>query len=241
MKKNSSNFFKRQLIYALTALLALSVSLSGCSKKDDNPPAPPGNANLMVIHASPDAPAMDLYVNDVHKSTTPIAVLSNTSYLQIEEGNKTFKLTEANKLTPTFATVSQNLRKNAYYSFFVFNKAASTENIIVEDSLTNTTAGKAFVRFVHLATNTPSVAVTQVTSAGLVAITPLTNYKGHTLFKDINPGDLILALQKSGLDTAYVAPSHNYVAGKFYTVIAQNLLTTQGNDSLSVRVIENQK
>jgi hypothetical protein len=240
MKNFSTNFFGRKLTYALTVLLALSVSLSGCSKKDDNPPATLGNANVMVIHASPDAPAMDLYVNDVRKGT-PIAVLSNTSYLQIEEGNKTFKLTETNKLTPTFATASQNLRKNAYYSLFVFNRAASTENVMVEDSLTNTTAGKAFLRFVHLSNNTPAVAVTQVTSAGLVVITPFTAYKGHTLFKDINPGDLVLALQETNLNTAYIAPSYNYVAGKFYTVIAQNLLTTQGTDSLSVRVIENQK
>jgi len=94
---------------------------------------------------------------------------------------------------------------------------------------------------VHHATNTPSVAVTQLTSAGLVAITPFTAYKGRTLFKDVNPGDLVLVLQKADLDTAYIAPSYNYVAGKFYTVIAQNLLTAQGSDSLSVRVIENQK
>jgi len=140
MKYFSTKFFGRQVLSALTVLLALSVSLSGCSKNNDNSPDPLGNANLMVVHASPDAPAMDLYVNDEKKSTTPVAVLSNTSYLQIEEGNKNFKLTEANKLTPTFATVSQNLRKNAYYSLFVFNRAGSTENLMVEDSLTNTSS-----------------------------------------------------------------------------------------------------
>src|SRR4051794_7606852 len=121
MKNFATNLFGRRLTYALTALLALSLSLSGC-KKNDNPPDPLGNANVMIVHASTDAPAMDLYVNDVQKNTTPIAALSNTSYLQIEEGSKTFKLTEANKLTPTFATLSQNLRKNAYYSLFVFNR-----------------------------------------------------------------------------------------------------------------------
>jgi hypothetical protein len=74
-----------------TALLALVFFIAACDEDDNDGtgPTPPiaNSVSLRAVHASPDAPAVDVYAND---GTTPLvqdlAYGEATSYVDIPEG-----------------------------------------------------------------------------------------------------------------------------------------------------------
>ncbi|MBC7922917.1 MAG: DUF4397 domain-containing protein [Ferruginibacter sp.] len=239
--KNFISRSGRVRTYVLAVLLASGLALPGC-KNDDTPPEPVGNAGVMFVHASTDAPAMDIYVGSV-RQPSPLASLSNTDYVSVEAGSKNLELTEATKLNPSYAKVNQDFRKNAYYSVFAFNRATAVQSLVVVDSLNKTATGKAFVRLIHLAPDAPDVLVSLADANGTVmqAVIPVTKYKGYSTFREIAAGSTALAVQKADLSTVLVIPSQSFGANRFYTLIAQGFVNGQGNEALTVRVIENIK
>ena len=81
------------MLLAMGALLAV---LAGCSDDDTNPITGPGmgqGAMLRAVHASPDAPAVDIYVEGV---ADPVAVAlgytQTTPYLDLAAGTYNIQL-----------------------------------------------------------------------------------------------------------------------------------------------------
>ncbi|MES2734579.1 MAG: DUF4397 domain-containing protein [Bacteroidota bacterium] len=234
--------FGRKTAYAATVLLTATFCLFSC-KKEDSPPEPIGNAQVMFVHAVADAPDMEIAINDKRQSTV-LDSLSATNYLTIEAGSKIIKLNEAGTSKAPYVTVNQSLIKNMYYSVFAVNQVSSVETLVLVDSLDKVASGKTFIRFIHLAPAAPDVQIALVNTDNTLGqtIIPSTAYKKYTNFRAQDAGSLKLAVQKtSDLSVVYTTPAYNYEAGKFYTVIAQGWKTQQGNDSLTTRVIANRK
>ena len=240
--KNFSTLSGGPRTRVLAAVFASALAFSGC-KKDDAPPEPVGNANVMFVHAATNASDIDVYVGQV-RQPSPLASLSNTGYVSVEAGNKKVELNEASKLTP-YTTVNQDFRKNAHYSVFAFNRIPSVESLVVIDSLdkTTTAAGRAFVRLIHLAPDAPNVSVALADNGTIrQTVIPNTKYKAYSAFREIPAGSTSLALVKEDLTAAYVTPSaQNFVANRFYTLVAQGFVNGKDKEALTVRVIENVK
>ncbi|MDY0110814.1 MAG: DUF4397 domain-containing protein [Candidatus Krumholzibacteria bacterium] len=163
-----NRMFNLILIGGLSAVLTFG--LSGCSDDDDNPTRPPvaEKALLRVVHASPDAPAVDLYVNDGSQPLIQALGYGATSaYLEVTPATYTIQL-RAHGADPVSEPVfSEQLVVTAKQQITavaagLLGSGAADDRFrilaLVED-FSDPGTGSAAVRIVHAAPDAPSVAL----------------------------------------------------------------------------------
>jgi hypothetical protein len=159
-------------MFLTTALMALVLVVAACDDDDDNTgPTPPitNTVLLRAIHASPDAPAVDVYAND---GTTPLvedlAYGEVTGYLDIPEGTYNIQLRAAGSAASTMPvyetgdlTLSENDIVTALATGFLGSNDVADEFRILPlfEEFTSAGAGTARVRVVHASPDAPTVAI----------------------------------------------------------------------------------
>lgn len=150
---------------------ALVFGLAGCSDDDDNNPTTPGaadKAELRVVHASVDAPSVDLYVNDGTEPLLQALAYGGVSdYLEVDAGSYTVQL-RAHGASPTSApayevdlTLTAGATVTAVAAGLLGSMGADDRFRIlplVED-FQDPGAGNAAVRVIHAAPDAPTVAL----------------------------------------------------------------------------------
>lgn len=154
----------------LSALLVFSLA---CSDDDDNPLAPPPDmgegVQLRVIHASPDAPAVDVYAEGVSSPLiTGLAYGATSDYLDLDPGTYNIQLRAAGAdpaSAPAFETGDVDLPEGARITALAAGLLTSMDSSdkfrvipLVED-FTAPGAGNAAVRIVHAGSDAPAVAL----------------------------------------------------------------------------------
>ena len=140
----------KKLLLNAIGLAMLSVSLVSCTKDDDNDG---GQTRLMVIHASPNAPAVDVRVNNtVALSNVPYP--TNSQYNSIPSGNTNLKISPAG-ITTYVIDATVDLEPNLNYSVFAIDSVTKIKAALVRDDLTAPATGKSHVRFFHFSPNAP--------------------------------------------------------------------------------------
>lgn len=227
-------------IKKLSALLLLAfglVTFTACSDDENNNMVAPttSKANLKVIHASPDAPGVDLLVDNTVVGTN-LTFPNFTPYLEVNAGTRNIKV----NVTGTSTTAIQanlNLEANKNYSVFAVNNVASIEPLVFEDNLTSPASGKAHVRFIHLSPNAPAVDIT--TNTGVVLF-PNYSFKNATSFTPIDAGTYNLQVRLAGTSTVVLdLPGISVASGKIYTVFAKGLVGGTGTQALGAQIIVN--
>jgi len=225
-----------RLPVAVLAVLAV-VSLAGCGEdSNSNPVAPaPASARVMAVHASPDAPAVDLLVDGV-VAGTGLAFPNNTSYLSVPAGTRNVKVNVAGTTT---TVIDANLPVSAggNYSVFANGPVSSIGALVVADDLTPPAAGKAHVRFVHLSPDAPAVDVAVTGGPVLFADRAFQQY---TAFTPVDAGTYNLEVRPAGTGTVALAiPGVTLQAGKIYTVFAKGFLGGSSAQALGAQIIVN--
>jgi hypothetical protein len=165
-----NRFQETSLAMLLTVILGLG--LSGCSDDDDNNgstnPVEPGTAQLRVVHASPDAPAVDLYVNDgAEPLLQALAYGDASAYLAVEAGTYTVQL-RAHGADPASApayevdvTLVEDQVITAVASGLLQSSAEGDRFRVLPlvEAFADPGAGNAAVRIVHAAADAPTVAL----------------------------------------------------------------------------------
>ena len=108
---------------SLVLALAATLALTGCSDDNDNPVAPVSQASVMVVHASPDAPAVDLLVDNTIQGTN-LAYPSNTAYLGVNAGTRNVKV-NVTGTTTTVINADLALTAGAHYTVFAADSVLS--------------------------------------------------------------------------------------------------------------------
>lgn len=215
-----------------TAILAVSlVTLSSCEDE------PVTVGNVLVVHASPDAPGVDLLIDDVKVNTQPLTYPGNTGYLQAESGMRNIKVNVAGTSN---SVINGNLdvEEDQYYSVFAVDEVEEISVLVLGDDLTPPAAGKAHVRFVHLSPDAPAVDIALV---GGAVVFPNVAFKGFTAFTPLDAGVAYnLEVRVAGTSTvALVLPPVTLQAGKIYTVFAKGFLAGTGAQALGAEIIVN--
>lgn len=195
----------------------------------------PATALLKVIHASPDAPAVDLYLDGV-KAGSDLTFPNNTGYLNIPAGTRSLKVNVAGSMTTAIsADLMFDAGKN--YSVFAVNRVANIEALVLQDDLTMPAAGKAHVRFVHLSSDAPAVDIT--TKDGTVVF-PNVSFKKFTNFTPLNSGSYDLQVRLAGTSTVVLDLNGIRLdSGKIYTVFARGFVSGSGGTALNAQIIVN--
>lgn len=146
----------------LTLLFTATALTAACDDDDDNT-GPDGEALVRVVHASPDAPEVDVLLDDaVVLSAVPY--LGVSEYLEATDGEHNLKVNAAGTST-TVIDEDVTLTDGTDYTVIASGLVAAITPIILVDDNTTPTAGNARVRAIHGAPSAPAVDV-YVTAPG---------------------------------------------------------------------------
>lgn len=226
--------FKKTLLTGIV-LAAMPILMISCSD-DDNPTNPTAKANVMVVHASPNAPAVDLLVDNV-VAGSGLAFPSNTAYLPVDAGSRNVKVNVAGTST-TVINADLPLTASTNYTVFAVDSVSKISTVVLTDNLAAPAAGKAHVRFVHLSPNAPAVNIT-LTNGTIVFGNR--SFKQGTDFTPLDAGTYDLQVRDAATNNAVVLnlPGITLVAGKIYTVFAKGFLGGAGAQALGAQIIVN--
>ena len=225
----------KNLIISLT-LAATAFMFIGCSE-DESPvtPTTPSNSLVKVVHASPDAPGVDLLVDNTVAGTN-LTFPNNTGYLTVNSGTRNVKVNVTGTQT-TVIEANVDFMQNKNYTVFAVNSVANIEPLLIEDDLTAPAQGKAHVRFIHLSPDAPAVDIT-LTDGTVVFGNK--SFKEFTAFTPLDAGTYALQVRVAGTSTVALDLGNITVeSGKIYTVFAKGFLTGVGQQALGAEIIVN--
>jgi hypothetical protein len=194
-----------------------------------------GSASAMVVHTSPDAPGVDLLVDDAVAGTN-LEFPNNTGYLALKAGVRNIKV----NVTGTATTVIEadlEFTKNMNYSIFAVDSVANLDALVIEDNLAAPMSGNSHVRFIHLSPNAPAVDIT--TTSGAIVFGDK-SFKEYTDFTPLSAGSYDLQVRLQGTSTVVLElPGISLEDGKIYTVFAKGFVGGSGSQSLGAEIIVN--
>ena len=222
-------------IYPIALGLLAALTLTSCSDDDANPVAPAAQARVMAIHASPDAPGVDLLV-DGNIAGTNLQFPNNTAYLGVASGTHNIKVNVTGTST-TVINASPDLGAGINYSVFAIDSVSKISALVLTDDLTAPASGKAHVRFVHLSPNAPAVDV--AVTGGPVLFSNV-SFKGYSPFTPVTAGTYDLEVRLAGTSTVVLPlPGITLTNGKIYTVFARGFAGGSGAQALGAQIIAN--
>lgn len=193
-------------------------------------PVGAADAMVRVVHASPDAPAVDVYV-DGQRAISNLKYTEGTSYAMIPEGQRRIQVFPAGTGPSGTAVINApvTVQGGRAYTIAAVNVVARIEPLVIEDNLTPPAAGKAHIRVVHASPDAPAVDV--AVKGGPV---PFTNasFKAATPFVPVDAGTYTFEIRPTGTTNAVLTTNPTpLAAGRLYTVFAMGQV---GNNSLRV-------
>jgi hypothetical protein len=199
-----------------TLLAALTLSLAACGDDD-------GKAQLRVVHASPDAPNVDVSVDGkVVLSNVPYGTAS--AYLPIKSGSRKVDVAPTGTTTNVI-DVTSGFKDKAAYTILAANLVASIEPVALTDDNTPPTSGNVKVRIVHGAPSAGPVDV-YVTAPGddLAAATPTLSavtFKAASDYLSVPAGSYEIRVTVAGTKTVAIdSGTVALTAGQIRTVVA---------------------
>lgn len=222
-------------------VLAMAVTITaftfvGCDDEEETPMQPaPSNSSVMVIHASPDAPGVDILV-DNKVAGTNLTYLQNTPYLTLPSGTRNIKVNVSGTST-TVIEGNINFVKDKAYSIFAVNSAANIEPLVLEDNLAAPASGKAHVRFIHLSPDAPAV---DITLADGTVVFGNISFKEFTAFTPLDAGTYNLQVRLAGTSTVVLDLGNiTLTSGEIYTAYARGFVAGVGEQQLGAAIIVN--
>jgi hypothetical protein len=129
------------------ALLALVAAVGACSDDNDDGNGPNGTSYVRVVHASADAPNVDVQVEDSTVLTNvPFAAASD--YLEVPSGSRNIKV-RGTGTTTNVINADVTLRDDSSYTVLAAGALASIAPIVLQDDRSAPAAGNVKVRLVH--------------------------------------------------------------------------------------------
>jgi hypothetical protein len=197
-----------------------------------------GQARVRVVHASPDAPAVDVLVNDTIPAFTDVAFGEFTDYAPLPANIYNFKVVPSGGSTAdAVIDADANLSYFASYTVVAVDVLDEIRPIVMQDNNLNPILGRAKVRFVHASPDAPAVDIRIVDGPFLfqnVAFTEVGDYA------TIPQGIYNLEVRLAGTDTvALEIPGVMIEPGSTYTAFAVGL--AGGSPGLSVVLSQDSK
>lgn len=218
------------------AMTALSL-FTACKKDDDETTPAPGAGKLMAVHASPDAPGVDLLLDNSVINSAPVEFTDATGYIGVPSGTRNVKVNVAGTST-TALNANVTIANGKSYSLFAIDSVSKLSALVIEDNLAAPAAGKAHVRFIHLSPNAPAVDVALANGGAVVFGNK--SFKDYSDFTPLDAGNYDLEVRVAGTqNVALPLPGISLTAGKIYTVYAKGFLGGSGAQALGAEIIVN--
>lgn len=205
---------------ALALALLGAVALGGCD--DDDPTSPATTAQLRVVHASPDAPNVDVLV-DGAAALTNVPFGAASAYLNVPAGTRELQV-RATGTTTTVIDADAQLVAGDAYTVLATGLVANIAPLVLEDDLALPATGNAKVRLVHAApgAGTVDIYVTAPT-ADLATATPTlaaVPFRAASDYLQVPAGTYRVRVTPTGTKTVAIDVNATLAAGQVRTAVA---------------------
>ncbi|MEL7296370.1 MAG: DUF4397 domain-containing protein [Pseudomonadota bacterium] len=187
-------------------------------------------ASLRVIHNSPDAPAVDIVVNDDFDAplVEDLAYPDFTGFVDVPADDYNVKVTPANDAGTVVIDADLTLDAGTEYSVYAVNTLANiTAQVAVDDRRSIATEAK--VRIIHGSPTAGNVDIfVTAPGADLANETPAFTdvaFQADTGYVSLAAGDYAVTVTPTGTTTAAIGPANITIAdGGVYTAVARDPL-----------------
>jgi LPXTG-motif cell wall-anchored protein len=202
-------------LFVLSAVLVLSLALATSALADSH------MARVRVVHASPDAPAVDVWVNGaVAFSNAPFQGI--TDYAELAPDSYQVQVSPTGATEPIVIDATLDLAGGTDYTVVAVGQLADIEPLVLVDNNSAPASGKAHVRFVHASPDAPAVDIA-VANGGPVLFSNVP-FKGVGDYLPVDAGTYDLEARLAGTDTvALSVPGVSLADGAVYTIFAMGL------------------
>lgn len=223
------------------AMLALlTTGLTSCLDDNDDSISNVPVAFVSLYHGSPDAPDLDIEVDNRQINTYPFEYTDYTGYLRFFTGQRNLKFgpyAASNIVIDTTVT----FEADKAYSVFVADNYDESEVVILNDNSEGPAAGKAKVRVIHLSPDAPEVDFAIEGETAAIAEDLL--FKEASEFTEINAAqyDFQVRAANDAANVFLTLPDISLQPGYYYTIIIRGYATPpSGNTNvLSAQVVVN--
>lgn len=216
---------------------ALVFFMASCLDDDDQPNQPLPVAYVSIYHASPNAPELDVFVDD--RQVNRLEFTDYTGYLNFYTGTRNFKINPFNA-SNTLIDTTVTFADGAFYSMFIINNLSNVEALTVRDSASAPTEGTAKIRFINLSPDASALDV--ISNEGSGPLFAGQEFKKPSDFVEVDAEESSFGIIPAGGTDELVSVSDiNIQPGKFYTIIARGFANppAENTNELSLEVITN--
>lgn len=231
---------KRMFRAGLAGMLACAslVFLASCDNDDDADVQPDPVSYVSLYNASPDAPDLNILVDDRQINTYPFEYSDYTGYLRFFIGDRNLKFGPFGA-SNTVVDTTITLENEKAYSIFVVDEYNSASLLVLNDNADKPASGKAKIRFVNLSPDGGAVSL-QVKDES----TPLTEVQGFkeaTDFFEVDAKSFDFEVVADNGDPKLQIPGIVFQDGWFYTIVVKGYNTPPAGNTnvLSAEVLVN--
>ncbi|MCA1055647.1 DUF4397 domain-containing protein [Rossellomorea aquimaris] len=211
-------------IFSIFVAAIMMATLAGGAMAAEN------DAMVRIVHASPDAPAVDVYVDD--KAVVEGAEFkAATDYMNLPAGEHKVEIYAAGTMGTEEPVISQMLtvEEGMAYTVAAANTLDNLELVVAQDSM-EVTEGMTKVRVGHLSPDAPTVDVGPI---GGDALFSGAEFKAITDYKELDPGTYDLEIRTPEGDQVLDLSGTMLEENTVYSVFAINTA-----DQLEVLVLK---
>ncbi len=203
---------KRLLVVSAVLVLSLALATSALAQEE--------MARVRVVHASPDAPAVDVWVaGNIAFSNAPYKGI--TDYAALDAGTYNVQVTPTGATEPVVINADLPLAAGTDYTVVAVGQLADIEPLVLTDNNSAPAAGMAHVRFVHASPDAPAVDIAVAGGPILFSNIP---FKGVGDYLPVDAGTYDLEVRLAGTETvALSVPGFILNADTVYTIFAMGL------------------
>jgi hypothetical protein len=175
-------------------------------------------AMVRVAHFSPDAPAVDIYV-DSNKVLSGVKYPTVSKYLEVPAGSHELAVRPAGAAAssdPVIKATAQ-VKAGAAYTVAAVGALADIQGKIFPDDLSAPATGKAKVRVIHAAPEVPAV---DVAVKGGPTLFEGVKFPSATDYAEVGPATYPIQVKAAGKDDVLLEASLPVKAGTIYSVAA---------------------
>lgn len=223
------------MIKKLFLVVAVSLMLFVVACEDYPFPIDPGKnfGRVMITHASPDAPNVDVYL-DGKLFAEDFAYPNSTRYTSLREGPYQLAL-KPTGTDDTALAAELDIVAKEYYSVFACDELVNLSALVLNDDFGEPALEEAMVRFVHLSPNAPAVDITLTDGT---VVFPDIEFKEATSFEPLQFGEYDLQVRVAGSeDVVLELEDVKLLPHAAYTIWAKGFVGGEEGQELGAEII----